>query len=214
MYLCYIPKEILLDFDFQLQIEKMIFTARMEGKENLFKQLLILLMLNLHTLNTDTDLTDPAQQSQWIKRNRILVILGGFVYLISQLEQKPKILADYVQTVEKMFEGNFFVKMVDVLSDLKGLGLNMHLQLIESETSRYHHWFGLVHRKIDILPKTYDHVKHYSGMHEVANHPSKFIRQLSYSINFSEETIITEFSEWVQKRKAVTDLIQILKTKL
>ena len=136
------------------------------------------------------------------------------MYLISQLEQKPKILADYVQTVEKMFEGNFFVKMVDVLSDLKGLGLNMHLQLIESETSRYHHWFGLVHRKIDILPKTYDHVKHYSGMHEVANHPSKFIRQLSYSINFSEETIITEFSEWVQKRKAVTDLIQILKTKL
>jgi hypothetical protein len=86
--------------------------------------------------------------------------------------------------------------------------------LIHSETPRYHHWFGLVHQKVDALPKKYDHVRHYGGVQEVADHPSKFIRELSHGVSFLEETIIDAFSEWVQKRAAIKELVRVLKTKL
>jgi len=213
VYIGLMPKDILVEVDFQLQIERMIFTACMENKPKLFDHLLRSLLLNLLTLNDGTDLTDKTQQAQWIKRNRILVILGGFVYLVSQFEQKQNILVDYVNTVEKVFKEGFFAKIVDALADVKGLGLNMHLQLINSETSRYHFWFGQMHHKIDQLPKTYDDIEHYSGMQEVADHPSKFIREISFDLHFLEESIIESFSEWVQKREAVKELIKILKSK-
>lgn len=211
-YIGYLPREVVAEFDFQLQIEKVIFTARLENKQTLFNELLKLLILLILVLNgTPSTPATPSELEQRIKRNRIFVILGGFVYLVAEFEQKREILIDYVKMVEQMFKEGFFAKFVETLADVKGMGLSMNLKLIEAETSRYHHWFGNMHWKVDQLPKTYDYVDHYSGMHEVADHPSKFIRNLSYGINFHEETIIEAFSEWVQKRDAVKTLTSILK---
>jgi hypothetical protein len=57
----------------------------------------------------------------------------------------------------------------------------------------------------------YDNVRFYSGMQEVADHPSKFIRELSYRMFNPEEECAEAFVEWVKKREAVRQLVDVFK---
>lgn len=214
IYTLYIPKEILVEFDFILQIEKIIFIAAMERKLLLFRELARLLILILNVLNQNLDTLSEAEQMAFIQRNRILVILGGFVHLVSEFEQDNAILIEYVQIVEKSFAHLAFPEFIRLMAEIKEAGgLNISLRLIQAETPRYHSWFGMMHWKIDKLPKTYDDIPHYSGLQEVADHPSRFIRIISYNLSFLEDTIIDAFSEWVQKREEIRKLIGILKNR-
>lgn len=212
IYLFYIPKEILAEFDFILQIEKVIFIAAIEGKLLLFKELTRSLILILNVLNQNSGNLSEAEQMAFIQRNRILVILGGFVYLVSEFEQNNALLVEYVQIAEMIFSHNVFPDFIRLMAEVKESGgLNMSLRLIQAETTRYHSWFGRMNWKIDQLPKTYDDIEHYSGLQEVADHPSRFIREISSDLAFLEDTIIDAFSEWVQKREELRKLIEILK---
>ncbi len=211
-YVIYIPKEILVESDFFLQIEKIIFFAAMEKKPRLFKELTRFLILILNVMNQDVSKSSEAEQMIFIQRNRILVILGGFVYLVSEFEQDNSLLLDYVQIAERSFAHNIFSHFIKVMAEIKEEGgLRIQLRLIQAETTRYHSWFGMMHWKIDQLPKTYGEVPHYSGLQEVADHPSEFIRKISSDLAFLEDTIIDEFSEWVQKREEIRKLIEVLK---
>lgn len=211
IYTLFIPKAILVKYNFQLQIEKIIFLALLKKKRSLSRALIKLLLLVLSVLNTDED--DPSFLVPRVKRARILVILGAYIYLLSEFEQNKEMLIYYVNKVEKLFAAGTFVQVIQALGDARGMGLSLQLALIESETSRYHHWFGLVHQEIDQLPKTYDEVRFYAGMQEVADHPSKFIREISHDLAFLEDTIIEAFVDWVKKREAIKDFIRVLKNK-
>ncbi len=214
IYIFYIPKDILNEFDFILQVEEIIFTAAMERKLRLFKELTRLLILILNVLNQNSGNLSEAEQMTFIQRNRILVMLGGFVYLVSEFEQDNAVLLEYVQIAEKTFVHNIFPEFIRLMADIKESGgLNISLTLIQAETTRYHSWFGMMHWKIDKLPKTYDDIPHYSGLQEVADHPSRFIRVISSGLGFLEDTIIDAFSEWVQKREEVRKLVGILKNR-
>jgi hypothetical protein len=144
-------------------------------------------------------------------RNRLSLILGGFVYLVSEFRQDNSLLTEYVQIIEAPYQDRF-IQALETLAKPKDVGgLDLTLKLISWETTRYHHWFGEILGQIDELPKTYNDVEFYSGMQEVADHPSKFIRNLSYRMFNPEEECTEAFVEWAKKREAIKNLVGVLK---
>jgi len=206
IYLLYIPKQILLDSEFWEEIEKLIFSSVIENCQNLFKELTCSLVLLLPIINADEKNIDNIMY-----RNRLSIIVGGFVYLVSELRQNDKLLTEYVQIIEKAYREGYFIQMLKMLAKPKDIGgLDLTLKLINWESTRYHHWFGNILWEIDQLPKTYDNVRFYSGMQKVADHSSKFIRELSYRAFNPEEESAEAFVEWAKKREIVKELITVL----
>lgn len=207
VYLPFLPKQILLDSEFWEELEKVLFPAVIEGCENLFKVLSGLLTLMLPVINADEKNVDNIMY-----RNRLGLILGGFVYLVCELRQNYRLLIEYVQTIEAAYQPGHFIKAMEVLSKPKEVGgLDLTLKLINWELTRYHHWFGEIIGKIWELPKTHDNVRFYSGLQEVADHPSKFIRELSYRPYQPEEECAEAFVEWVKRREAMREMVEVLK---
>lgn len=207
IYLPFLPKQILLDSEFWEELEKMLFPSVIENCEKLFKVLAGLLTLMLPVINADEKNVDNIMY-----RNRLSLILGGFVYLVCEFRQDYRLLVEYVQTIEAAYQPGQFVKAMEVFSKPKNVGgLDLTLKLINWELTRYHHWFGEIMGKVFDLPKTYDHVRFYSGLQEVADHPSKFIRELSYHLSQPEEESAEAFVEWVKKRDAMRKLVEIIK---
>lgn len=207
IYLPYLPKQILLDSEFWEELEKMLFPSVIENCEKLFKVLAGLLTLMLPVINAEEKNIDNIMY-----RNRLSLILGGFVFLVCEFRQDYRLLVEYVQTIEVAYQPGQFVKAMEVLSKPKDVGgLDLTLKLINWELTRYHHWFGEIMGKIWELPKTYDNVRFYSGLQEVADHPSKFIRELSYHLSQPEEETAEAFVEWVQKREAMRQLVELFK---
>jgi len=207
VYLPFLPKQILLDSEFWEEFEKLLFPAVIENCQKLFKVLAGLLTLMLPVINADEKNIDNIMY-----RNRLSLILGGFVYLVCEFRQDYTLLIEYVQTIEVAYQQGRFIQAMEMLAKPKDIGgLDLTLKLINWETTRYHHWFGDIIGQIWELPKTYDHVRHYSGMQEVADHPSKFIRELSYRPYQPEEECAEAFVEWAKKREAVKELIDVLK---
>jgi len=206
IYILDIPKNILIETEFLEGIEKLLFPTILESKLSLFGKLLKPLMLSLTILNSnETDI------DRLVERNRITLIIGGFIYLTSEFKQDKKFLLEYVRNLEKIFRSGFFTYILELMANPKKLGgLNLTIKLIHSETTKYHHWFSQVLQKINDLPKTYDDVRFYSGLQEVADHPSKFIREISYGLSFYEEECINAFVEWVKKREEIKKLIRLL----
>lgn len=207
IYLPYLPKQILLDSEFWEELEKLLFPSVIENCPKLFQVLAGLLTLMLPVINVEEKNIDNI-----IYRNRLSLILGGFVYLVSEFRQDYSFLIKYVQIVEAVYPQGNLVQALEILAKPKDVGgLNLTLKLINWETTRYHHWFGEILGRIDELPKTYDNVRFYSGLQEVANHPSKFIRELSYRPYQPEEECSEAFIGWIKKREAVKKLIVVLK---
>lgn len=207
VYLPFLPKQILLDSEFWEELEKTLFPSVIENCSTLFKVLSGLLTLMLPVINADEKNVDNI-----VYRNRLSLILGGFVFLACEFRQDYHLLIGYVQTIEAAYQPGQFIKAMEVLSKPKDVGgLDLTLKLINWETTRYHHWFGQILWKIDQLPKTYDDVRFYSGLQEVANHPSKFIRKLSYRAYQPEEECAEAFVEWAKKREAVRQFVETLK---
>ncbi|MFA6520434.1 MAG: hypothetical protein WCT44_02380 [Candidatus Paceibacterota bacterium] len=203
VYFLFIPKEIVVEMDFQLQLERMIFPALLEDCHNLSYELIKILISTIQRDLTNLELT--------YQRYRSIIILGGFIYLQAQFKENNSFLIRYVDLIEKTYPENFLSNTIPLLSKPKEAGgLNLQIKLIQTETNRYHHWFGQMHQKIDNLPKTYDHVRFYGGLQEVADHPSKFIRELSHDIGFHQDKIIETFAEWVEKREIMKKLISAL----
>jgi len=210
VYLPFIPKQIILDLEFWEELEKMLFPAVIENCQTLFKVLSGLLTLMLPVINANEKDIDNVMY-----RNRLALILGGFVYLVCEFRQDFRLLVEYVQTIEAAYQQGRFIQAMEMLAEPKDVGgLNLTLKLINWETTRYHHWFGQILWKIDQLPKTYDDVRFYSGLQEVADHPSKFIRELSYGPVNSEEECTEAFVEWVKKRESVRQLVEVLNKKI
>ncbi|HQU08155.1 MAG: hypothetical protein B7X04_04000 [Parcubacteria group bacterium 21-54-25] len=206
VYLPFLPKQILLDSEFWEELEKTLFPSVIENCPTLFKVLSGLLTLMLPVINADEKNVDNIMY-----RNRLGLILGGFVYLVCEFRQDYRLLIEYVQTIEVAYQPGQFVKAMEVLSKPKEVGgLDLTLKLINWELTRYHHWFGEIMGKVFDLPKTYDHVRFYSGLQEVADHPSKFIRELSYHLSQPEEESAEAFVEWVKKREAMRQLVEVL----
>lgn len=207
VYLPFLPKQILLDSEFWEELEKTLFPSVIENCPTLFKVLSGLLTLMLPVINADEKNVDNIMY-----RNRLGLILGGFVYLVCEFRQDYRLLIEYVQTIEVAYQQGQFIKAMEVLSKPKEVGgLDLTLKLINWELTRYHHWFGEILGQISELPKTYDHVRVYSGMQEVADHPSKFIRELSYQPYQPEEECAEAFVEWAKKREAIRQLVEVLK---
>lgn len=207
VYLSFLPKQILLDSEFWEEFEKLLFPSVIENCPKLFRILAGLLTLMLPVINADEKNIDNI-----IYRNRLSLILGGFVYLVCEFRQDHGLLIKYVQTIEVAYQRGRFIQAMEMLAKPRDVGgLDLTLKLINWETTRYHHWFGEILRQIYELPKTYDNVRFYSGMQEVADHPSKFIRELSYRPYQPEEECVEEFVEWAKKREAIKDFIAVLK---
>lgn len=207
VYLPFLPKQILLDSEFWEELEKTLFPSVIENCPILFKVLSGLLTLMLPVINADEKNIDNIMY-----RNRLSLILGGFVYLVCEFRQDYSLLIEYVQTVEVAYQPGQFVKAMEVLSKPKEVGgLDLTLKLINWELTRYHHWFDEIMGKVFYLPKTYDNVRFYSGLQEVADHPSKFIRELSCHLSQPEEESAEAFVEWVKKREAIRQLVEVLK---
>ena len=207
IYLPYLPKQVLLDSEFWEELEKLLFPAVIENCPKLFKVLAGLLTLMLPVINANEKNIDNIMY-----RNRLSLILGGFVYFVSEFRQDNSFLTEYVQIIEVAYQQGSFIQALEMLAEPKDVGgLNLTLKLISWESTRYHHWFVDILREIDELPKTYDDVRFYSGMQEVADHPSKFIRELSYRAFNPEEECTEAFVEWAKKREAVRELIVMLK---
>ncbi len=206
VYLPFLPKQILLESEFWEELEKTLFPSVIENCPTLFKVLSGLLTLMLPVINADEKNVDNIMY-----RNRLGLILGGFVYLVCEFRQDYSLLIEYVQTIEVAYQPGQFVKAMEVLSKPKEVGgLDLTLKLINWELTRYHHWFGEIMGKVFDLPKTYDNVRFYSGLQEVADHPSKFIRELSYHLSQPEEESAEAFVEWVKKREAIRQLVEVL----
>ena len=198
-----ITKETIEQKELIEEIEKTIFPAVLEQKRNLSKKLSGIIIFFLKTLSGDPKNPDP--EALYTKL-RLIVILGGFIYLVSEFEQKKEMLADYAELLENSFSREQLVVLLKLLEDPGSFGgKNLALRLIDREISRYHHWFGRVAQKIGALPKTYGEVLFYSGLQEVADHPSKFIREISHGFFPYEEKCIKKFIEYMIGR---------LKTKL
>ncbi len=207
VYLPFLPKQILLDSEFWEEFEKLLFPAVIENCQKPFKVLSGLLTLMLPVINADEKNIDNI-----IYRNRLSLILGGFVYLVCEFRQNYNLLIEYVQTIEVAYQQGHFIQAMEMLAKPKDIGgLDLTLKLINWETTRYHHWFGEIIGQIWELPKTYDNVRFYSGMQEVADHPSKFIRELSYRPYQPEEECSEAFIEWVKKREVIKELVDVLK---
>ncbi|MEJ0053284.1 MAG: DUF2254 family protein [bacterium] len=207
VYLPFLPKQILLDSEFWEELEKTLFPSVIENCPTLFKVLSGLLTLMLPVINADEKNVDNIMY-----RNRLGLILGGFVYLVCEFRQDYSLMIEYVQTIEVAYQPGQFVKAMEVLSKPKEVGgLDLTLKLINWELTRYHHWFGEILGQISELPKTYDNVRVYSGLQEVADHPSKFIRELSYRPYQPEEECAEAFVEWAKKRDAIRQLVEVLK---
>lgn len=207
VYLPFLPKQILIDSEFWEELEKMLFPSVIENCQTLFKVLSGLLTLMLPVINADEKNLDNIMY-----RNRLALILGGFVYLACEFRQDYRLLVEYVQTIEVAYQQGRFIQAMEMLAKPKDVGgLDLTLKLINWETTRYHHWFGEILGQVHQLPKTYDNVRFYSGMQEVADHPSKFIRELSYRMFNPEEECAEAFVEWVKKREAIRQLVDVFK---
>jgi hypothetical protein len=207
VYLPFLPKQVLIDSEFWEEFEKLLFPTVIENCQKLFKVLVSLLTLMLPVISADEKNIDNIMY-----RNRLSLILGGFVYLVCEFRQDYTLLIEYVQNIEVAYQQGRFIKAMEMLAKPKDVGgLDLTLKLINWETTRYHHWFGEIIGQIWELPKTYDNVRFYSGMQEVADHPSKFIRELSYRPYQPEEECAEAFVEWTKKREAVKELIDVLK---
>ncbi|MDR3642485.1 MAG: DUF2254 family protein [Candidatus Doudnabacteria bacterium] len=196
-YLLSLSKKDLVDYEMLEQLEKIIFPAIIEKQKKLFAGSVRALSMMLTILNDkETDV------EKLVTTNRIIVITGGVCYLTAEFEQDWSFVTKYIYEMERIYKPGFFAKAVETLSDPQSLGgLNLKLKLISREVSRYNHWFGQIMYKISLLPKTYDNVRFYSGLQEVAAHPSKLIRELSYGVSNYEEDSIEAFVEYVKERQ-------------
>ena len=205
-YLLIIPKEILIKLELLEEIEKIIFQCVIRKREALFIELSKVLSLIISVLNVNETNTD-----MFILRNRLIVILGGFLFLHSELEQNKKMLIEYVKIFEKSYRPGYFIKSVEILGDARNIGgIDLTTKLIQWETTKYHNWYMRIHHKILEMPKTYDHVRFYSGMQEVASHPSKFIREVSYGLGNIEDDSVEKFVEFIKRREEILNLVTIL----
>ncbi|MBO1223488.1 MAG: hypothetical protein JYX80_03585 [Candidatus Scalindua sediminis] len=206
VYLLDIPKDILIELELLEEIEKLIFPSVLEFKRSLFKELSGLLIMVLKVLNDNE--TDP---DKIINRHRLIVILGGFIYFTSEFKQNKQLLIDYIKVLESEFKSGILVLLLEIMADPDKLGgLNLTLKLINWEMTKYDHWFMQILQKIHNLPKTYDNVRFYSGLQEVANHPSSFIREMSRDTASHEEECINAFVEWVKYREEIKKLITVI----
>lgn len=207
MYLPFLPKQNLLDSEFWEELEKLIFPSIIENCPNLFKILVSSLVLMLPVINADEKNMDNIMY-----RNRLSIVIGGFVYFVSEFRQDNSFLVEYVKIIEVAYKKGSFIQMIEILAKPKDVGgLDLTLKLINWESTRYHHWFVDILRQMDKLPKIYDNVRFYSGRQEVADHPSKFIRELSYRSFNTEEECTEAFIEWAKKREVIKELVIILK---
>jgi hypothetical protein len=205
-YLLTIPKQILLDTEFWEEIEKLIFPSVIEDCPSLFKGLAQSLVLLLPAINVDEKNVDNIMY-----RNRLLIVIGGFVYLVSEFRRNNKFLTEYVQIIEKAYQEGYFIQMIEMLAKPRDVGgRDLTHKLISWEITRYHHWFRDILRQIHELPKTYDRVRFYYGMQEVADHSSQFIREMSYRTFNPEEESTEAFVEWAKKREMIKKLLTIL----
>ncbi|MGK2848704.1 MAG: hypothetical protein ACSLEX_01400 [Minisyncoccota bacterium] len=207
LYVGLIPKDIVVELDFLENLERLIFPCILEKRFKLLSELLPLLIIILATLNQDEKDTE-----KFILTNRLLVVLGGFLYLHSEFEEDRKGLMIYSKILEVAYNPDTLVTWFVSMKDIKEkAGLDITMKIIERETSRYHHWYGNIHHQIFNLPKKYGNVPHYSGLQEIADHPSEFISQISHYHVDAEDESIEKFVEWMQKRKAVENLILTLR---
>jgi hypothetical protein len=205
-YILILPKETLIKLELLEEIEKIIFQCVIRNREALFLELSKILSLLISVLNVNETNTD-----MFILRNRLIVILGGFLFLQSEFEQNKKMLIGYVKILEKSYKPGYFIKSIEILGDARNIGgIELTTKLIHWETTKYHHWYTRIHHKILRIPKTYDHVRFYSGMQEVANHPSKFIREISYGLANIEDESVEEFVEFIKRREEILNLVTIL----
>ncbi|HOX10597.1 MAG TPA: DUF2254 family protein [Candidatus Moranbacteria bacterium] len=205
-YILTIPKEILIKLELLEEIEKIIFQSILKKRKALFVELSKILSLIISVLNVNETNTD-----MFILRNRLVVILGGFLFLHSELEQNKKMLIEYVKIFEKSYRPGYFIKSIEILGDARNIGgIDLTTKLIQWETTKYHNWYTQIHHKILEMPKTYDHVRFYSGMQEVANHPSKFIREVSYGLGNIEDDSVEKFVEFIKRREEVLSFVTVL----
>lgn len=206
VYLLDIPKDILIELELLEGIEKLIFPSILEFKRSLFKELAGLLIMVLKVLNDNE--TDP---DKIIYRHRLIVILGGLIYFTSEFKQNKQFLIDYIKVLERVFKSGILVLLLEIMADPDKLGgLNLTLKLINWESTRYDHWFMQIVQKIRDLPKIYDNVRSYSGLQEVADHPSSFIREMSQDMVRHEKECINAFVEWVKYREEIKKLITVI----
>jgi hypothetical protein len=206
VYLPFLHKQILLDSEFWEELEKMLFPSVIENCRTLFKALTGIFTLMLPVINADEKNLDNIMY-----RNRLGLILGGFVYFASEFRQDYSMLIDYVQIIEMAYQKSRFIQAMELLAKPKDVGgLNLTLKLINWETTRYHHWFGEIIGRVEELPKTYDNVRFYSGSQLVADHTSKFIREMSYQWFTPEEKCAEAFIEWAKKRDSIRQFIEAL----
>ena len=200
------PKKILLDSEFWEEIEKLIFPSIIENCRGLFKELTRSLALLLPAINSNEKDIDNIMY-----RNRLSIIVGGFIYLVSELRQDKTFLTDYINIIEKSYPEGRFIQALEILVKPKDVGgLDLTLKLINWESTRYHHWFGNILEEISLLPKTYGNIRHYYGMQEIADHPSYLVRELSYRAFNPEEKSSQAFVEWAKRRELIKKLVKVL----
>lgn len=205
-YIACIPKDILVELEFWEEIEKILFSAAAENRLGLFREMgraLIFLLTIIRVGESDID--------NLVYRNRLIINIGGYVYLLSELRNDKRFLLFYSQIIEDSCRPGALIQMLELLAEPKKVGgLDLTLKLINWETTRYHHRFADVCSEIDDLPRVYSAVEFYSGMQEVADHPSEFIRTISYRCYNPEEKSVEAFVEWMKRRELVRQLLVTL----
>lgn len=201
-----LPKEIVVELEFLEEVEKVIFPAILEKKYVIFKELLAVLFLILATLNQDETNVDNI-----IYRNRLVVILGGFLFLQSEFEQNRSALIEYSKLLSILYTEEALPGKIEFIGKLKEVGgIDISTKLINWEIARYHNWFMSIYHKILALPKIYADVEHYSGLQEVADHPSSFITRISYGLADVEDESVEGFVDWIKKRREAQGLLKVL----
>ena len=176
-------------------LELLIFPVAIANKKDLFSPLSAMLIFLLQFVYTPQQ-EKPEEQLLLL---RTLVVIGGLLYLIGEFEENFSLLKIYAEKLHIIYPDT--AKTLGVLEKLKrDSGMILSGKIINREATRYHHWFGVMHGKIDSLPKVLYQTKIYAGMSEAANHPSNFIKEMSVGSLFDEDECIEKFIEWLEKK--------------
>jgi len=201
-YILKIPVEDIQKVDLLDALELLIFPIAVANKKDLFSPLsaiLVFLLIGVYRPQQQT----PEEQ---LLLMRTLVVLGGFLYLVGEFEEDFSLLEVYSANLHIVYPNP--ATTLKALENLKNIsGITLSGRIISREVTRYHHWFSVMHGRINALPKTWHQTRIYAGMSEAADHPSNFIKEMSVGLLFDEDECIKRFIEWL-KNKYPEDTLQ------
>ena len=190
--------EDLIELDIITQLEICIFKSIDLWIRDLFESLLYIMCYHIIALQ-------EFYKDSSIEYIRLVLIIGGYLYLDAELNQNYSFLNKYIEIIEeRIFKKWYMLKVLDICksSEFKNIRIEVH---------KYSHMFQNKMQQL-FIQKDYSPLSAYwSYNEEEIDHISAFIRKLSiYNFNIQEECI--EWFYWfLEKREYIKKLIYLLK---